>query len=882
MNRKALALAALFGSVALCPAAYARQDAAAQPWRDPSLGVDRRAAALVSRMTLEEKAAQLGNFAPAIPRLEIPEYNWWSEGLHGVARAGVATVFPQAVGMAASWDQLLMHDVAGTIGVEFRAKYVERRHPDGGTDWYRGLTVWSPNINIFRDPRWGRGQETYGEDPYLTGRMGIAFIRGLQGDDPRYFQTIATSKHYAVHSGPESSRHRTDVHPSPHDLEDTYLPAFRATVTEANVQSVMCAYNAVDGIPACASPDLLQHRLRDAWGFKGYVVSDCGAAANIYRPDALHYTQTPEEGVAAGFKAGMDVICGDFRNNWTTEQGPIVAAVKRGLLPEAVIDTALRRLFSARIRLGMFDPPSRVFPGITPADNDTPAHRALALKMAQASMVLLRNRADLLPLRQAPRTIAVIGPNADSLDALIGNYYGTPSKPVTVLDGLRARFPRSEIVFVQGTGLIGPAEPPVPDSVLCVDADCRTHGLRAETFAGTNLQGAPTATSVEPNASFTWRGERESAIRWTGMLVPPATGDYRFRVLSQNGYRIWIGDILVTDEWGVGDAPSIASGKAALQAGRKYPIRVEAVQRGARGEQRLVWSMPAQSGDDAVEAARKADLVVFVGGLSARVEGEEMKVEAPGFAGGDRTSLDLPAPQERLLERVQATGKPLVLVLMNGSALGVNWADAHVPAIVEAWYPGEEGGTAIASLIAGDFSPAGRLPVTFYKSADQLPAFDDYSMARRTYRYFNGAPLYPFGYGLSYTSFRYANVRADAATVPASGEATISAEVTNSGGRDGDEVVQLYVSHPGVPGAPIRALQGFQRLHLKAGETRRVRFTLKDRALSIVDPQGRRRIEPGPVEIWVGGGQPVSRIGLPQPAGGRTRFRINGSAALPG
>ncbi|HEY1607302.1 MAG TPA: glycoside hydrolase family 3 C-terminal domain-containing protein [Allosphingosinicella sp.] len=879
MNRKALALAALFASVALA-APVAAQQAPAQPWRNTSLSPEQRATALVSQMTLEEKAAQLGNFAPAIPRLGVPAYGWWNEGLHGVARAGIATVFPQAIGMAATWDQPLMHEVAGTIGVEFRAKYVATRHPDGGADWYRGLTVWSPNINIFRDPRWGRGQETYGEDPYLTGRIGIAFIRGLQGDDPKYFQTIATSKHYVVHSGPESTRHKTDVHPSRHDLEDTYLPAFRATVTEANVRSIMCAYNAIDGVPACANTNLLQHVLRGAWGFKGYVVSDCGAAANIYRPDALHYVKTPEEGVTLAFKAGMDIICGDFRNNWTTEQGPIVNAVRRGMMPEAVIDRSLRRLFEARIRLGLFDPPSQVFPAISAADNDTAAHRALSLKMAEDSMVLLKNEGNALPLRAAPRTIAVIGPNADSLDALIGNYYGTPSRPVTVLDGLRARFPQSNIVFVQGTGLIGPAEPPVPDSALCADADCHAHGLKAESFAGVDLKGAPTATSMAPNAAFTWRGDRESAMRWTGFITPPASGEYSFRVLSQNGYRVWIGDKMVTDEWGVGDAPSIVAGKIALEGGHSYPIRVEAFQRGARGEQYLVWSTPEQNGDKAVEAARKADLVVFVGGLSARIEGEEMKVEAPGFSGGDRTSIDLPGPQEQLLERVQATGKPLVLVLMNGSALGVNWADAHVPAIVEAWYPGEEGGDAVARLIAGDYSPAGRLPITFYKSVDQLPAFDDYAMAGRTYRYFKGEALYPFGYGLSYTSFHYSNVRPSAAAVPANGAVAISADVTNSGSRDGDEVVELYLAHPGAAGAPIRALAGFQRIHLKAGETRHVAFTLKDRALSIVDPQGVRRIEAGPVEAWVGGGQPASRAGLPQTAGGGTRFRITGNATL--
>ena len=876
MNRTLLALLA---SVAGCAAAHAQPPAPAPassaPWRNPSLSVEQRAADLVSRMTLEEKAAQAGHTAPAIPRLGLPEYNWWNEGLHGVARAGIATVFPQAIGMAASWDAPLMHDVADTISTEFRAKYVERVHPDGGTDWYRGLTVWSPNINIFRDPRWGRGQETYGEDPYLTSRIGIAFIRGLQGDDPDHFKTIATSKHYAVHSGPESTRHQEDVHPSAHDLEDTYLPAFRATVTEGHVRSVMCAYNAVDGIPACANPMLLEQKLRRDWGFKGYVVSDCGAAANIFRKDSLHYLPTAEQGVAAAFKAGMDVICGDYRNHMSTEPEGIVSAVRNGLLPEAVLDRSLRRLFEARIRLGMFDPPAASpWANIGPADNDSPAHRALALKMAQASMVLLRNQGGLLPIKSAPRTIAVIGPNADSLDSLVGNYNGTPSAPVTVLAGIRARFPNAKILYSQGTGLVGPATPPVPEGALS--------GLVAEHFAGADLQGAPQSRGAEANAAVDWRGDRESSTRWTGTLTAPETGDFAFGFRSENGYRIWIGDKLVVDEWGVGDAPSIETGTIRLEAGRQYPIRVEAFQRGARGDQRLIWSPPSQRGESAVAAARQADLVLFVAGLSARVEGEEMKVKAEGFAGGDRTSLDLPAPQQHLLEQVSATGKPVVLVLMNGSALGVNWADAHVPAIVEAWYPGEQGGTAVASLLAGDFSPAGRLPVTFYKSADQLPAFNDYTMARRTYRYFDGEPLYPFGHGLSYTSFRYSNARTSKAVVDASGDVSVSVDVTNQGAMDGDEVVQLYLRHPGLVGVPIRALEGFERIHLVRGETRTITFQLDPRALSIVDPAGARMVVPGEVEIWVGGGQPVARPGLPQAPGAAARFTVRGTSRLPG
>jgi beta-glucosidase len=701
---------------------------------------------LISNMTLEEKATQLGHTAAAIARLGIPEYNWWNEGLHGVARADIATVFPQAIAMASSWDVPLMHQVADVISTEFRAKYLEKVRSNGGTDWYRGLTVWSPNINIFRDPRWGRGQETYGEDPYLTARLGVAFVTGLQGADSKYLKTVATPKHFAVHSGPESTRHTADVHVSRHDLEDTYLPAFRATVMEAKAASVMCAYNSINGEPACANGTLLQEHLRKDWGFPGYVVSDCGAAADIFIPDAHRFAPSAEAGVAVAFKTGMDLICGDYRNKMSTEPDGIVGAVRHGLLPEAILDRSLARLFTARIKLGMFDPPAdNVYARIPASQNDTAAHRATALRMAEESLVLLKNSDHLLPLKKTPAVIAVIGPNADSLDALVGNYNGTPSHPVTILAGIRARFAQSKVLYVRGTGL--------------VEAD--------------------------------------------------------------------------------------------------------------------------KSGDQAVDAARQADLVIMVAGLSPHVEGEEMKVEAEGFSGGDRTSLDLPATQRKLLERVQAVGKPTVLVLMNGSALGIAWADQNIQAIVEGWYPGGEGGTALAALLAGDFSPAGRLPVTFYKSVDQLPPFDDYSMSKRTYRYFDGEPLYPFGYGLSYTSFAYTNGRVSKPNVGASEDVTVSVDVTNSGGMASAEVVQLYLTHSGLAGAPLRALEGFQRIHLDKGERKTVAFTLRGRDLSVVDESGKHRIVPGPVDVWVGGGQPVSREGLPPAVGLKTQFSITSAAILP-
>jgi beta-glucosidase len=843
------------------------------PYRDVSLAADARAADLVSRMTLEEKAQQLLHDAPAIPRLGVREYNWWSEGLHGVAANNFATVFPQAIGLAATWDAQRLHDVANTIGVEFRAKYVQDRHRLGGSDWFAGLTVWSPNINIFRDPRWGRGQETYGEDPYLTSRLGVAFVTGLQGGDPRHPLAIATPKHFAVHSGPEPNRHREDVRISAHDLEDTYLPAFRAAVVEGRAGSVMCAYNAVDGVPACANENLLGLHLRQGWGFDGYVVSDCDAVGNIYRPDQHHYSATPEAGVAAAFRAGMDLICGGAE-----ESEHILGAVRHGLLPEAVVDASLRRLFAARIRLGHFDPPGSSFPTISAHDNDTEAHRTQSQLMAEASMVLLRNRDNLLPLRAPPRSIAVIGPNADSVEALVGNYEGTPSHPVTVLSGLRQRFPDSRISHVAGSGLINPALLPVPDNVLCADAGCRRRGLTETRFADANLSGRPVSTEVRPNASMAWQGEqRVGGTRWTGYLNAPESGTYRFRYDAFGGYRIWIDDRLVVDAWNVDWRPSIASGTIALEAGRADAIRVETFQRRDHGDERLVWAIPSDQGArDALAAARDADLVVFVAGLTAQLEGEEMRIDAPGFAGGDRSSLDLPGPQQQLLERIAALGKPLVLVLMNGSALSVNWADAHVPAIVEAWYPGGQGGTAVARLIAGDYSPAGRLPVTFYRSVDQLPAFEDYSMGRRTYRYFAGEPLYPFGYGLSYTSFDYADPWLSSRRVRADGSVTVSANVTNSGAMDSDEVVQLYASRPGVAGAPIRALVGFQRIHLARGESRRVRFTLHDRDLSIVDPEGVRRTVPGEVDLWIGGGQPGGAA-----AGVATRLRITSAATWP-
>lgn len=813
----------------------------------PAPTAEDRARALVAQMTLEEKAAQIQHGAPAIPRLGVPAYNWWNEGLHGVARADVATVFPQVIGMAATWDADLIERVADTVATEFRAKYRDTRGADGSSAQYRGLTVWSPNINIFRDPRWGRGQETWGEDPYLTGRFGVAYIRGLQGDDPETPKTVAAVKHYAVHSGPEATRHSDDIHPSAHDVVDTYLPAFHAAVTEGRAQALMCAYNAIDDLPACASTDYLQTRLRDDWKFDGHVVSDCAAVADIYLPTSHATVKTPEEAVAMALKAGTDLIC-DFRFNATFRPETTVNAVRQGLLPEAVLDRTLVRLFTARYRLGTMDAaPPAAWAHIDPKDYDLPAHRELALETARKSLVLLKNDG-LLPLAEAPRRIAVIGPNADTVEALVGNYNGTPSNPSTIVGGLRARYPEAEVTYVEGTGWVAPPLEDIPDAAFCQDAACTKPGLKAEDFANPELQGAPIVRD-DANALIRWgwpdREARDASIRWTGFVKAPESGPYRFRYTGDAGYRVFIDDRLVADIWDA--AWPTSDSEVQLEAGRMHAIRVEAQVRGVRATHRLRWSRPSVGDAPALQAAANADLVVFVGGLTSKFEGEEMSVQAPGFVGGDRTSLDLPAPQQKLLERLHATGKPVVLVLINGSAMSVNWADENLPAIIEAWYPGGDGGQAVAELIAGDFSPSGRLPLTFYRSADDLPPFTDYGMAGRTYRYFSGEPLYPFGYGLSYAAFRYGEARVSGRRV--------EVEVANTGARDGQEVVQLYVSRD-VAGAPRHSLAGFQRVFLRAGERRTVAFDLSDSALSTVDAQGRRILEPGPARIWIGGGQP--------------------------
>ena len=857
-----------------------RASAANAPFRNPALPVEERVNDLVSRLTLEEKVGQMMHQATAVPRLGIPAYDWWSEGLHGAAREGYATVFPQAIGLAASFDPDLLRAEADVIATEFRAKYAERLKEKGFSDWYHGLTIWSPNINIFRDPRWGRGQETYGEDPFLTAQMGVAYVTGLQGNDPKYLKALSTPKHFAVHSGPEPTRHTVDVQVSNHDLEDTYLPAFRATVT-AGAGSVMCAYNSVDGKPACAQPMLLQEHLRDAWRFKGYVVSDCDAAADIF--ENHHFTKTMPEGMAAGVKAGMDVICTWPVTKIALERAALLKAAQQGLLSKDDIDRAVKRLFTARMKLGMFDPPNMVpYSKITSADNDTDSHRQLALKAARETLVLLKNSNNLLPLGDKYKTIAVIGPNADSVDPLLGNYNGTPSRPVTVLAGLRKRFAESKILYAEGSSLTGPPLSAIPSKFLKTTSD--QQGLSAEYFKGTQLKGTPVISRTDPGIDFVWGNgvgpqlKENFSVRWTGTLTPPTTDDYEIGLTSTDACHFWLDDQLV-GESGESDTSKTRTKTMHFEAGHPYALKVECSQNGNSGMVKLVWHAASEK-KDYEDAVKQADLVVAVIGLAGELEGEEMPIKIEGFSGGDRTNTDLPQVQEQLLKDLVASGKPVVLVLTNGSALSINWSDEHVPAILEAWYPGEEGGTAVAEALAGDFSPGGRLPLTFYKSVDQLPPFEDYNMKGRTYRYFTGEPLYPFGYGLSYTTFEYSNLSFAKNSSAAGDDLAASVDVKNTGSIAGDEVVQVYLTHPGADGAPLHALAAFRRVHVEPGATQHVQLAVPNRNLSVVDPDGNRKIVPGEVQVWVGGGQPVTRDGLAKPAGVSGSVKIKNEATL--
>lgn len=824
-------------------------------FKNPNLTTEQRVDDLVSRMSIDEKISQLMDSSPAIERLGVPEYNWWNESLHGVARAGYATVFPQSISIASSWDRQLIFDVANVISDEARAKHHEylRRGQHG---MYQGLTFWSPNVNIFRDPRWGHGHETYGEDPFLTGQLGLKYVNGLQGTNEKYLKVIATAKHYAVHSGPEPSRHLFNAETSDIDLYETYLPAFRTLVKEGHVYSVMGAYNRFRGESCSASPFLF-NILRNVWGFDGYIVSDCGAVTDIWKYHKI--TGDAATASALALKDGLDLECGSSFKS-------LKDAIDRKLISEADIDIAVKRLFTARFKLGMFDPEEIVpYAQIPYSVNNNSAHDWLARVASQKSIVLLKNQNNTLPLSRDIKTVAVIGPNADDVQSLWGNYSGVPSNPITVLKGIQNKLePNAKVLYAKGTDLAKgvPTMKVIPSIYL--QNENGIQGLTGEYFDNTEWQGKPLFTRIDDTIDFHWDIDTPDprlkmgnySVKWTGYIIAPKTGLYNISEWSKPFMTIEI-------ETGKASGgknnhhPRIRPQKIELEAGKKYKITVKYQNFYGDAIAQLLWAEPQENVlQEAVQVASQADAIVLVLGLNERLEGEEMKVEADGFEGGDRTSLDLPANQEELMKAMIATGKPVILVLINGSALSINWANDHVPAILTAGYPGQQGGNAIADVLFGDYNPAGRLPVTYYKSTDQLPAFENYDMKGRTYRYFQQKPLYPFGFGLSYTKFKYSNLKLPANVTPEK-DFEVLVDVTNIGERDGDEVIELYLKdEKASTPRPILQLEGFERINLKKGETKTVRFTITPRQLSLINKKGQRVIEPGWFTISVGGKQP--------------------------
>ncbi len=881
----------LFAAALLLPGfGYAQQPGGTPPppYRNTALPTDQRVADLIGRMTLEEKVSQMRDHAPAIERLGVPKYDWWNEGLHGVAFAGYATNFPQVIGMGATWDTSLVHRMGQTISTEARAKYNEAMREDHH-EMFFGLTFWAPNINIFRDPRWGRGQETYGEDPFLTSRMGVAFVTGMQGDDPKYFKLISTPKHYAVHSGPEPLRHQFNVDVSPHDLEDTYLPAFRAAVTEAHAQSVMCAYNAIDGAPACASTMLLRDHLRDAWHFDGYVVSDCAAVADVntghhFAPDMAH-------AAALAVKAGTDLECGFGPGQ---AYPALVDAVHQNLITEAELDTSLKRLFNARFRLGMFDPPSSYAYGRIPiTENNSSGHRQMSLQAARESIVLLKNQDHTLPIKPGTRRIAVIGPTAELVQSLQGNYNGPPPSPVYPLSGIEKQFSPSKVSYAQGSSLVDGMAMPIERTALH-PASGSGYGLTGEYFDSIDMTGRPVLTRTDPIVNFNWDKvvpvpglHRDNfSVRWSGTFTPPAAGDYKlgarvnycYACENEEGFRLYLdGKQVVGNQKNTGERGQVLDATVHLSDTKPHLIRLEYIHSNGSAGIDLTWQAPAAVlRDQAVDIARQADVIVAMVGLSPSLEGEEMPVKLEGFSGGDRTAINLPAVQEDLLKALAATGKPLVVVLQNGSAVAINWAEQHANAILEAWYPGEEGGTAIAETLSGQNNPGGRLPLTFYSSLDQLPSFEDYSLKSRTYRYFSGKPLYSFGFGLSYTSFAYSNIKLRSSSIKAGDALTLEGEVKNTGALAGDEVVQLYLTQPKQPETPLRVLAAFTRVHLGPGQSTHLGLTVDPRSIAQVDANGDRVIFPGQYTVSLSGGQPDGNRSVQTAS-----FTVSGTTKLP-
>ncbi|MGB5436167.1 MAG: glycoside hydrolase family 3 C-terminal domain-containing protein [Maribacter sp.] len=820
------------------------------PFQDHALDSDSRAEDVVSRMTLDEKISQMQDVAPPIARLGIPEYNWWNECLHGVARAGAATSFPQAIGMAATWNPELINTVADVISSEARAKF-NHSVKNGHRNRYQGLTMWSPNINIFRDPRWGRGQETYGEDPYLTSRLGVAFIKGLQGDDPDYFKVIATAKHYAVHSGPEYNRHTFDAYADKKDLWETYLPAFKAAVLEAKTYSVMSAYNRYLGESATASSLLLQDILRDTWGFKGYVVSDCGAVEDIYLRHKI--VETAEEAAALAVKSGCDLNCG-------STYAHLKKAVTDGYITEKEIDTAVKRLFLARIKLGLLNTAENMpFANIQDEVLESEANQKLALQTARESMVLLKNEKNTLPISKEIKTIAVIGPTANDKQFLLGNYFGTPTYRKTILEGIQDKVSKKTIVhYFKGTNITD--EEPIFD---IIDEKNFNGKIKTEYFNNSNLDGNPVAVQSVNLIDFDWGGAvpivdlipGEFSIRYTGTLVPDFSGNASFSINESGGsYSFSLdGKEMVSGSSETETLPKTVQFPVVKNKKLQFVIAYKCTNPWISSIQ-FLWNKEHLLGKDKmIEKVSQSDLIIYVGGITARLEGEEMPIAIEGFSKGDRTDLKLPSAQQNLIKELYALGKPIVFVLTGGSAMAINWENENLPAILNAWYPGQAGGSAVADILFGDYNPSGKLPVTFYKSVTDLPPFEDYHMKGRTYRYFDGDVLYPFGYGLSYTHFSYATPVLEKSIMNKAEKNNLEVIVTNDGDYDGQTVVQLYVKDQEASVTkPLKSLRKFQKIFLKKGESKTIEFEITPEDLSIFDTQGNSFVEPGAFDIFMG------------------------------
>lgn len=815
------------------------------------LSIEERVNDLVSRMTLEEKVAQMLDVAPAIPRLGIPEYNWWNECLHGVARAGAATSFPQAIGLAATWNPELIQEMADAISTEARAKY-NQSTMQGFRDRYQGLTMWSPNINIFRDPRWGRGQETYGEDPYLTARMGVAFIKGLQGDDADYLKVIATPKHFAVHSGPEPERHSFDAYTNPKDLWETYLPAFEASIKEANAGSVMSAYNRYLGESATASPFLLTDILRKKWGFKGYVVSDCGAVQDIYEYHKI--VATPEEAAAMAVKAGCDLNCGNV-------YAYLAESVKKGLILEEEINKAVKRLFTARFKLGLFESPENSpFSHIDASQNESEQHQKLALEVARESMVLLKNEEQTLPLSPSIKKIAVIGPHANDHQFMMGNYFGTPSHRTSILEGIQNSVSKQTEVYYHKACELALKESlmdGVPTTVFGKE------GIKVEYFTNIKFEGEPIASRKHRRIDFDWGGaapvenmeKKNWSVRYTATLCPKENGLYYFKSKVLGGSsKVFLNDKLVYQTQASGSDQQMEA--IQLVKNKTYALKLEysCVNEWLSACQ-LQWNTPLMRDRHLMfENIKSSDAIVYVGGISPRLEGEEMPVAVDGFRGGDRTHLKLPKVQLELLKQLNALGKPIIFVSTSGSAMAYNWEHNNLDAILQAWYPGQAGGQAVADVIFGKYNPGGKLPITFYKSVNDLPPFDDYHMEGRTYRYFRKEALYPFGHGLSYSELKYSTPICLNHNFNDEKLLDISIKVTNKGTLPANEVVQLYINDKQASVAvPMKSLKRFQRISLAIGETKKIQFHLQKKDFALIDMEGNTKFESGEFEIIIGG-----------------------------